>query len=67
MAALSLTSGVNIVKGTAMDLSALRDTRAVSYETEGTLWQPIPVLGGVSVLYRGIIPVLCDIKWREDY
>lgn len=50
-----------------MDLSALRDTRAVSYETEGALWQPIPVLGGVSVLYRGIIPVLCDIKWREDY
>ena len=60
-------SGVNIGKGAAMDLSTLRDTRAVSYETEGALWQPIPVLGGVSVLYRGIIPVLCDIKWREDY
>lgn len=60
-------SGINVSRSTAMDLSTLRDARVVSYETEGALWQPVAMLGGVSVLYRGVIPVLCGFKWREGY
>lgn len=58
-------SGINILKGAAMDLSTLRDTRVISYDTEALLYSPIPSLP-YPLLYRGVIPTLNN-EWRTDY
>lgn len=58
-------SGVNIAKGSVMDLSTLRDTRVVSYDTQSLLWSPVPSLP-YPIMYRGIIATL-RTEWRTDY
>lgn len=59
-------SGVNVLKGSVMDLSTLRDTRVVSYDTENLLYSPIPSFP-YPLLYRGVIPTPFGVQWRADY
>lgn len=44
-------AGVNLVSGSAVDISALRDSRVVSSDSEALLYQRLP--NGVCLLYQG--------------
>lgn len=57
-------SGINVAKGTVMDIRSLRD-RVVSYFTEQALYQTLP--NGICLLYQGWYSVPPNITYREGY
>lgn len=59
-------SGVNISKGSVMDLTTLRDARKISSDTEDILYSELDVLG-VMPIYQGVIRVPWGMEWRTDY
>lgn len=58
-------SGVNVITGKVIDLSAMRDNRVISKATEDLLSQDLS--NGVNLMYGGYYNLPFNMKYREDY